>query len=1124
MSFKLSTRQIDKVLNIAVGLQKPRRKAPQNPFGKRIGPIIKSPKGKIFLIRLMDVAFRSKNYSRISTYVHRLFKSTDAHKKLFNTQEKALVRLFNIIGYKLPSVSVPLMLKEIQDVTSPVVYFVGDKKYKEHYEKRKKQNIQLNVNLIGEALIGEKEAEKRINAYCNLLNQKEVDYISIKASTIYSQIESIAHDEVVDILVEKLAIIYREVLRIEKKTGIQKFVNLDMEEYRDLSITLATFKKALEREEFKSLRAGIVIQAYLPDAFNEVCKLQDWAVKRVENGGAPVKLRIVKGANLEMEMTEASMKDWPLATYNTKLDTDANYKRVLLQLLDSEKVKCLNVGVASHNIFDLAFALKIVEAQDISDYVDFEMLEGVAQGTVMEIVRKGKNVLLYTPIVKTSDYNNAIAYLVRRLDEGTQKGNFLREGFNLDVNSDKWEELQQHFLDSLGRMDVVKITPNRNQNRATQTVKPQKKFKNVPDTDWTQEANRKWMADIRKRWKTPTDVVGGVIPVVMKGSENKRTLVKQENWKGELPWQYQLATENDYRAFIESDSEWYELPTSKKVKLLRKAAVLMEKRRGDLIAVAIEELGKTAAEVDVEVSEAIDFANFYTQTLLDVEDEGVNYKCSGVNLVLSPWNFPIAIPIGGVLASLCAGKRAILKPSQNAAACAYLISQCLWDAGVPKSAFAFLPTEESNLDAFLTEGNTFDAVILTGGTATAQFLLKRNPQLNLYAETGGKNATIVTALSDRDQAIKNVVQSAFGNTGQKCSATSLLILEEEVFNDNHFKELLKDAAQSRVYGDPWDFHTVIGPLAVPVNDRIKHVIENTNDKDWLLKPELEGEYLLRPGIKWGITTEDYGYKNELFGPILFVMKAYGLQDAIDKVNGVEYGLTSGIESLAREEVRYWKNKVVAGNLYANRSTTGAIVMRQPFGGMKASCYGFGMKAGGVNYVRQFMDIETPETKNKEQLESNYLLHFLSHFNKEIDYAHIRGQHNTCRYLKPNRVFVLVGGDTSQEHLDMVVTACSVLKLDAEVYSTEDTNLKSDNLNKIESWDELVSEIDFETRVRSLTNQIDDAFRVSLHEKHINIFDRTPVSNGRFELLNYLNEQSISINYHRYGNQMGESSK
>ncbi|MCK5872885.1 MAG: aldehyde dehydrogenase family protein, partial [Methylococcales bacterium] len=416
-------------------------------------------------------------------------------------------------------------------------------------------------------------------------------------------------------------------------------------------------------------------------------------------------------------------------------------------------------------------------------------------------------------------------------------------------------------------------------------------------------------------------------------------------------------------------------------------------------------------EVDVEVSEAIDFANFYAQSILDLETEDITYENSGINLVLSPWNFPVAIPIGGVLASLAAGKRVILKPSQNAAACAYMISQCLWNAGIPKTAFAFLPTEEKNLDNYLSHGNFFDAVILTGGTATAQFLLNRNPQLNLYAETGGKNATIVTALADRDQAIQHVIQSAFGNTGQKCSATSLLILEKEIFRDTHFKKLLKDAANSRIVSKPWDYHTHIGPLAEKVNDRILDVIKNTPDDQWLLKPQLEGNYLLTPGIVWGTTIEDNGYQNELFGPILFVMQARDLKDAIAIVNNNPYGLTSGIESLDRDEIEYWKSNIQAGNLYVNRSTTGAIVQRQPFGGIKASCYGFGMKAGGVNYVRQFLNL-TPTIIDPEAIYQNYLEASISHFSKTIDYAKIRGQHNIFRYNSPKKVLILVDNQTT----------------------------------------------------------------------------------------------------------------
>lgn len=1122
MGFKLSSEQIDQVLKMAQELQQPSKKSPANPFAKRLGAIIKSSEGKIFLIKLLDVAFRSKDYDRVGSFVHSLFKNNDAHEDLFNTQERGLVGLYKTIGYKFPSISVPLMLRQIQDVTSPVVYFFGDKKYRAHYQKRKEQHIQLNVNLIGEALIGEEEAENRLKSYTALLNEKEVDYISVKASTIYSQIESIAYDAVVDILVEKLSVLYREVLKIEKETGKQKFVNLDMEEYRDLAITLDTFKKTLDLPEFQSLRAGIVIQAYLPDAFEEICKLQDWAIERVKNGGSPVKVRIVKGANLEMELTEASMREWPLATYSTKLDTDANYKKVVTQLLRKDKAHALNVGIASHNIFDLSFALNLVESEGIKDNVDFEMLEGIAQATVMEIIDRGHSVVLYTPIVKRKDYNNAIAYLVRRLDEGTQVGNFLREGHNLEINSEKWDELKQFFLDSVAKMDTVKITPNRIQDRNNQEIKLQEQFENVPDTDWTVEANRKWIKQVREGWQNPVSIVGQVIKVVGNLPAKEREIVSQDNWNGTLPWKYELANADDYNQMIESSSTWYNMPNQEKVTILRTAANLMEQRRGNLIGVAVEELGKTVPEVDVEVSEAIDFANFYAQNIIDIEKEHVAYTCSGINLVLSPWNFPIAIPIGGVLASLAAGKRVILKPSQNAAASAYLISQCLWDAGVPKDAFAFLPTKEANLDPYLSKGNVFDAVILTGGTDTAQFLLNRNPHLNLYAETGGKNSTIVSALSDRDQAINNVVQSAFGNTGQKCSATSLLILEKEVYNDPHFKALLKDAVESRIYGKPWNFHTHIGPLAVPVNERIKHVIENTKDEDWLVKPELKGEYLLKPGVKWGVTTNDFGYKNELFGPILFVMQAEGLKDAIEKVNGVKYGLTTGIESLSPKEINYWKDHVKAGNLYANRGTTGAIVQRQPFGGMKASCYGFGMKAGGVNYVRQFLNLNL-QTVDIDAIEDNYMHNYLAHFNKEIDYSKIRGQHNICRYLKPEKVVVLVGADTPKEHIKMVAIACSVLKIKVEFVTTEKLDwTHNETLTEVNTWTDLESTINFDTRFRSITNTVSDEFKILLHKNHVHLYDRKPNANGRFELLNYLTEQSISYNYHRHGNLMGEN--
>lgn len=1123
MPTAITDKDILQSINIAQELQETRKQSKANPFAERMGPIIDSPESKYFLIRLMDVAFRSSNYDRVSTFVVRLLNSTDSHRQLFNTYEKSMVRLFRMIGYKLPSVSVPLMLDQIRDVTSPILFFVGDKKFKEHSKRRKREGIQLNVNLIGEALIGEDEATDRIRQYCDLLSQPEVDYISIKISTIYSQISSIAHDYGVKILVEKLSYIYDTVLRIEQETGVTKFVNLDMEEYRDLSMTIDTFIQTLSLSKYKNLRAGIVLQAYLPDTYDEMLKLQAWAKERVANGGAPIKIRVVKGANLEMEKTEASLEEWPQAPYYEKIQADANFKKILLALLTPESAPAVNVGVASHNIFDLAFALNLVKKHKLRDYIDFEMLEGMGDATVKELRNNNVKVILYTPIVKEKDYTSAIAYLVRRLDEGTQEGNFLKEGFNLKAGTEKWEELKAQYLKSVDMIDSVHTSQHRTQNRATETYEPQTHFKNVPNTDWTLRANRQWIAEVRERWNKPKEIVGDVVRVVGELEDKKREIIDLTGWNGTQPWKYELADVDDYEQVINSSSEWYDYSVEKRVKLLRDAAVEIAKVRGDLIGVAITELGKTVVEVDVEVSEAIDFANYYAQSILTLtQDDQLELQDGGINLVLSPWNFPIAIPIGGALASLAAGKRVILKPSQNAAACSYLICQCLWRAGIPKSALAFLPADESTLDPFLSEGNVFDAVILTGGTATAKFLLNRNPRLNLYAETGGKNATIVTSLADRDQAIKNVVQSAFGNTGQKCSATSLLVLEKELFEDQHFRNLLKDAVQSKIKGNPWNFETQIGPLAVPVSDKLRTSIESTPEEQWLVKPVLEGTFMLSPGVKWGITKDDFEYQNELFGPIMSVMKADGLKDAIDLVNGVEYGLTSGIETLAREEMRYWLNNVEAGNLYANRSTTGAIVQRQPFGGMKASCFGLGMKAGGSNYVLQFANSKVKAVK-VDTLEKDYRKWYRGFFSREIDYVKLRGQHNISRYLLPGRVMVLIDDATTDQDILKVDTICGIMRVKVEYYALEDRKIPaSSQPTVLESWNELEPAINHNVVVRALNyDRLDDEFLRLCHEKAVHVYGRKPSQCGRIEFLNYLTEQSMSINYHRYGNLLGE---
>ncbi|MDO6760737.1 bifunctional proline dehydrogenase/L-glutamate gamma-semialdehyde dehydrogenase [Tamlana sp. 2_MG-2023] len=1092
-------RTTENTLKLAEKLQSNQGSAKKNPFADRLKTIIDEPESKHFLIQMMDVAFRSKNYKKVAGHVIYLLNTKKNYESLFTPVENALLKSFTVVGKVVPSLSVSIMLKKIQATSSDVVFFINSKKFKKHAQKRKEQKITLNVNLIGEALIGEDEAQKRILGYLALLNRKDVNYISIKISTIFSQISSLAHEDTVEKLSIRLAMFYDEILRIEKETGVQKFVNLDMEEYKDLEITFDVFIKTLSLPAYKNIRAGIVLQAYIPEMIHYYRKLYAWAQKRVNNGGSCVKVRLVKGANMEMEMTESSIEDWPLATYSTKPETDANYKKILSEMLTSDSARVVNVGVASHNIFDISYALNLVKENELEDCVDFEMLEGMANQTVDNLLAEKVHLLLYTPTVKENQYNAAIAYLVRRLDEGTQPGNFLKEGYDLEVGSEKWHELKDEFLYSLSLMQNLDTTPNRKQDRNTEVPQIMEGFHNVPNTDWNLPQNIEWAQKIRTDWETPENIIGKTIPVVGDLDDIERYTVKVNNWSGTPPWDYEMSLKEDYQKAIDNPSEWQDYSVEKRAELLKKAAVEIEKSRADLIGVAVAELGKTVKEVDVEVSEAIDFANFYAESALDIAKEFTSDDV-GVNLVLSPWNFPIAIPIGGALASLAAGKKVILKPSTNASACSYLVCKCLWEAGIPKDALYFLPCEEAILDDFLSTGNIFDAVILTGGTDTAHFLLERNPQLNLYAETGGKNSTIVTSLADKEQAAVNIVQSAFGNAGQKCSATSLLILTEDVFNDKEFRALLKDAAKSKTFGNPWDYSTEIGPLAVQLSEKLKHVIRNTPDDQWLVKPKLNGNHMLTPGIVWDVTTEDYPYQNELFGPILSVVKAKDLEDAVNIANNVDYGLTAGLESLDDNEINYWNTHIEAGNKYVNRSTTGAIVQRQPFGGIKASCFGFGMKAGGINYVLQFTNINSKVTDWK----ADYQKWYDALFSKKIDYVNLRGQSNICSYNTYKEILLFYDVHTPQKHIDKIEYIAEFLNIPL---------IKDTCGNALKHHPK-----DF-TCVRTL-GVLSDHFLIRCHQNAIHVYKDEPRNSGRIELLNYLIEQSYSHNYHRYGNLMG----
>ncbi|MBE0492423.1 MAG: bifunctional proline dehydrogenase/L-glutamate gamma-semialdehyde dehydrogenase [Sulfurospirillum sp.] len=1158
-------------------------------FHIKMNKMLSNPMDKVLLIELMDQSFRSKDPKRVADQIEYLFTKYGM-ASFFTTSERFLIFLFRNAGVYLPNISIPLFVKSIREDAKTVVLKGEDDTLNAHLIKRHEEGTRININLIGEVVLGEEEAEARIQKYLKALENPNIDYISIKISTIFSQINPLSYENTIQELVTRLTRVYAHAAKYSftnaKGEKENKFINLDMEEYRDLSLTVNAFKETLNKPEFKNFKAGIVLQAYLPDSHMWQKDLCEWAKQRVKAGGAPIKMRLVKGANMEMEETEAGLKLWEICPYTKKIDTDSNYKIMAAYALDPQNAPYMHIGMASHNLFEQAYGYELARENGTLEYLSMEMLEGMSESARLAIKEITGEIILYAPVAKKEQFTNAIAYLVRRLDENTGVQNFIRYSFGLKVGSSQWEEQKQRFIDSFANMKNLFIGSKRVQNRLSEDWNNYKggsfytgEFRGEPDTDFILTPNKQWAKDIRATWMKKAGDAINLAPLVIGGEEisqrkSKEVIDKSQLKEQVICGQYAMATSDDLQRAVTVAAEdvdgWRSQSHAKRHEILSKVANEVRKKRGDLIGVAAAEVGKVFGESDVEVSEAIDFLEFYGHSIGYFEKyTNLAFKGKGVGVITPPWNFPIAIPLGGIAAALAAGNTVIIKPASAAALSAYELCKCFWDAGVSRHTLQYVPCAGELAGEHLIKNPKVDFVILTGGESTAHAMLQARSNLFLAAETGGKDATIVTAMADREQAIKNVIHSAFSNSGQKCSATSLLVLEEEVYHDEEFKRGLVDAAKSLHVGSVWDFKNRIGTLANPVGGNLKKALETLESgEEWLLAPQYadENEYMLKPAIKWGVQDGNFCHMNELFGPVLAVMCAKNLHHAIELVNKTGYGLTSGIESLDAREVDIWKESLKAGNLYINRGTTGAIVLRQPFGGMGKSAIGAGRKVGIYNYITQFMDFEEVALPKVAKLREHplvslvqswkegvgrglhvgfedvfgrleistlsYLENFEQEFGVDHDYFKLRGEDNIFRYLPLNKVALrVVAEDTLFDVLARIFAAKVAgvslhVSIEASLENSVASFLFENKESILDADDTLVreNEIDFANAIESVDRilfcdiaHVSEYIFEAANKASKFIVRAKPMMEGRLELLNYFQEQSISHSYHRYGN-------
>ncbi|GAA4790374.1 aldehyde dehydrogenase family protein [Corynebacterium canis] len=1034
------------------------KNAARNKSTEQLAAMVHDPSGVEFTMRFVDRVARPQCNDVAARELAKL--TDDKLPDFIGPIDRTLVSTGAKMAKFLPNVIMPAARTRLRQMVSHLVLDAEGKALNKLLDESRAKGYRLNVNLLGEAVLGDGEANNRLRRTMELLKNPRVDYVSIKATSVVAQLNPWDIDGNTELLKDRLRPLYRLAMQRDP----HPFINLDMEEYKDLHVTIRLFEELLMEEEFLGLEAGIVLQAYLPDSFPALQRLAEFAKRRAEAGGAKIKIRLVKGANLSMEKVDAELHGWYPAPYATKEDVDANYLRMMDYILRPEHEN-VRVGIASHNLFSVASAYELSVERGVEAQLDVEMLQGMAPAQAEAVRQAVGTVILYTPVVHAEDFDVAVSYLVRRLEENGAPENFLYALFGGDLS-----EQEQRFRESVAR-----------------------------------------------RWEVSEDSRRLTTPSTFNASDSDPALLSTLEWARELSDpqpEWKLVTDVDVvDAAVEKLLASPRLDVAERTALLERAADELENMRQELLGVMTHEAGKTVAEADPEVSEAIDFARYYAKCAQALNTPGYStFTPHNLVVVASPWNFPVAIPLGGVFASIAAGAKVVLKPAPEVRRCAEVAMKALRKAGIGEDLAELMHTDEADAGRRLMSHPDVDAIILTGASETASLFRGWKPEMNIHAETSGKNAIIVTPSADPDLAVADVYKSAFGHAGQKCSAASLVILVGDV---GRFTDQLIDATRTLRVGHGYELSTTMNGLISPPGDKLlRGLTKLESGETWLVKPEKLNEEgtLWSPGIRDNVRPGSWFHTHECFGPVLGIMHASTLEEAIEWQNSTGFGLTGGIHSLDEDEVALWREKVEVGNAYINRGITGAIVQRQPFGGWKNSSVGVGAKAGGPNYVAQLgtwadVDSDIPSVSltpaYRELANTDFLrraaaldeLAWRTEFGVEQDFTGLRCESNVFRY-RPLETLYVVGDDEEQ---------FARLQLAALRTGTE--------LRRLETHEWFPPH----SRIRAIGDGPVPATIYEWAALNGSVVIDTPVlADGRRELLHFLKEQAVSTTKHRFG--------
>ena len=836
----------------------------------------------------------------------------------------------------------------------------------------------FSVDLLGEAIVSEAEADRYRDQCLHTIQvlAKETrqwpaypilehDHLgplprvqlSVKLSALYSQLDPIDPDG----SYENVAARLRQIL--DAAATLPASIIIDMEQAELKGLTVHIFTRVLSEKPYRTFpHAGIALQAYLKDASATLDDLLKWTRSR----GTPIAIRLVKGAYWDSETVQYEQRGWPIPVFVNKTDTDANYESLTHTLLDNLDI--VRPAFGSHNLRTLAHAQALSEAmKHPPEACEYQMLLGMAESLRDSVVQSTRRMRVYTPV---GELIPGMAYLVRRLLENTSNEGVIRRQHE-DVISIDQLLAPPHSSNGQNDFRQAQGSPHSSRDRHNRLVT----FRNEPHTDFSQPGSLTPYVSALSTIKNQLNgfhanpIPGGATP------SGPELISINPSAPEEVVARFQCVAPQEVDPFIQHAKDhltyWQSLSVHARVNLLFRTASLMRVKRPELAAWEVIETGKPLREADADIAEAIDFLEFYGREMVRLnqprqlgdapgERNQAFWAPRGLAAVISPWNFSLAIPTGLVSAALVTGNVVLFKPSERSPMMGFHLYKLFVEAGLPEGVLQFLPGGP-DLGHALVSHPEVQVIAFTGSKEVGLKILEEAHQVvpgqrhvkHVIAEMGGKNAIIVDETADLDEAVLGVLSSATGYQGQKCSACSRVIVLNSVYHS--FLERLKQAALSLHIGPPENPASRMGPMIdARALQRVREYIDLGKVTGQCVLDRQIGlpGYFQGPAIFTDLPTDHRIVQEEIFGPVMALIRAKDFQEALQVANDTAFALTGGIYSRSPANISLACQAFDVGNVYINRSITGSLVGRQPFGGHRLS--GIGKKAGGPGYLEQFM--------------------------------------------------------------------------------------------------------------------------------------------------------------------------